>query len=204
MIERTVITLLIAILSSPALANPPDPYEPDPYGPYSTDPNEPTRPEDAKTTFDRLQSNAVLFDYEMSGELDNQVGQCHGQALVKTGYFYDSLCAVWKLQSQTCSGKSQDVDWLHDELTNNDKYSRACDGYPLDSRELPGLGYCVPELIQKTQEISRITLSCSWECRVKEFPCAGFATYTFTKMKARSEPSRPARKKVSDKIENRK
>jgi len=117
-----------------------------------------------------------IWDYSMGGTLDNTKLECKGQALVNQN---TPSLLNWKLLNNNCKG-DKSVDWLHDG-NDNGTISFKENAWNLDNG-LPGNGFCLVENTNpRKDELTKFTLNCRWECRVKDFPCSGQATYYFNK-----------------------
>ena len=118
------------------------------------------------------------WDYSMVGDLDNTHLSCSGSAQVSSTNESGHLqCVSWHLSATKCAG-TRSVDWLH-QFTNDGEICQSPDAWNL-KKQLPGRGYCEPEVVVKDDKPVSFSLDCTWECRSADNPCSGSATYKFS------------------------
>ncbi len=126
----------------------------------------------------RANRAADIWSYRMRGNLDEKNLSCRGSAAVTMAESEGSSCVRWKVAKQQCIG-SNAVDWLHEGQPGGQICLRR-DEWAL-RKHLPGRAFCLPRVVSKDGRLVSFSISCTWECRSAKNPCAGQATYEFSR-----------------------
>ena len=118
--------------------------------------------------------------YRMRGNLDAANLSCTARSHVSEVASGENRCIDWELIGLKCKG-SRDADWVHED-GNNGKICKTQQAWELKN-DLPGQAFCAPTVTEaKDGHAASVRLECTWQCRTGANPCAGTATYEFSRI----------------------